>query len=78
VQLVYTTGLFDAGALSTFPLIVRLRNDADLRAGRKYLSVDDQIARRLDELRPRTARSARRGPRLPETRARRSVTRLRP
>ncbi|MDT7568056.1 MAG: hypothetical protein QOG76_6680, partial [Pseudonocardiales bacterium] len=52
VQLVYTTGLFDAGALSTFPLIVRLRNDADLRAGRKYLSVDDQIARRLDELPP--------------------------
>ncbi|HEX4357838.1 MAG TPA: hypothetical protein VH141_09970 [Pseudonocardia sp.] len=50
VQLVYTTGLFDAGALSTFPLIVRLRNDADLRAGRKYLSVDEQIARRLDEL----------------------------
>jgi hypothetical protein len=40
VQLVYTTGLFDAGALSEFPLIVRLRNDADLRAGRKYLSVD--------------------------------------
>jgi hypothetical protein len=52
VQLVYTTGLFDAGALSTFPLIVRLRNDADLRAGRKYLSVDEQIARRLDELPP--------------------------
>lgn len=52
VQLVYTTGLFDAGALSTFPLVIRLRNDADLRAGRKYLSVDDQIARRLDELPP--------------------------
>ncbi|WP_028933237.1 hypothetical protein [Pseudonocardia spinosispora] len=52
VQLVYTTGLFDAGALSTFPLLVRLRNDADLRAGRKYLSVDEQIARRLDELPP--------------------------
>jgi hypothetical protein len=52
VQLVYTTGLFDAGALSSFPLIVRLRNDADLRAGRKYLSVDDQIARRLDDLPP--------------------------
>ncbi|MGH3517019.1 MAG: hypothetical protein ACRDQ7_06290, partial [Haloechinothrix sp.] len=31
VQLIYTTGLFDAGALSEFPLIVRLRNDADLR-----------------------------------------------
>ena len=50
VQLVYTTGLFDAGALSAFPLIIRLRNDADLRAGRKYLSVDAQIARALDAL----------------------------
>ncbi|MBV9314039.1 MAG: hypothetical protein JO100_09915, partial [Pseudonocardia sp.] len=34
VQLVYTTGLFDTGVLSSFPLIVRLRNDAALRAGR--------------------------------------------
>jgi hypothetical protein len=50
VQLVYTTGLFDAGALNTFPLIIRLRNDADLRAGRKYLSVDAQIATALDAL----------------------------
>ncbi|RZQ65676.1 hypothetical protein [Amycolatopsis suaedae] len=50
VQLVYTTGLFDAGALSEFPLIVRLRNDADLRAGRKYLSVDATIRAGLDEL----------------------------
>jgi len=48
VQLVYTTGLFDAGALSAFPLIVRLRNDADLRAGRKYLSIDAEIGRVLD------------------------------
>ena len=48
VQLVYTTGLFDAGALSAFPLIIRLRNDADLRAGRKYLSVDAQIATALE------------------------------
>jgi hypothetical protein len=47
VQLIYTTGLFDAGALATFPLIIRLRNDADLRAGRKYLSVDDRVARQL-------------------------------
>ncbi|MHA6622852.1 hypothetical protein [Pseudonocardia sp. DLS-67] len=52
VQLIYTTGLFDAGALSAFPLIIRLRNDADLRAGRKYLSVDDRIARQLAELDP--------------------------
>jgi len=50
VQLIYTTGLFDAGALSAFPLVIRLRNDADLRAGRKYLSVDDRVARALAEL----------------------------
>ncbi len=50
VQLIYTTGLFDAGALSEFPLIIRLRNDADLRAGRKYLAVDDTIRRELDAL----------------------------
>lgn len=50
VQLIYTTGLFDAGALSEFPLIIRLRNDADLRAGRKYLSVDTTIHNHLDEL----------------------------
>ena len=49
VQLVYTTGLFDAGALAAFPLIIRLRNDADLRAGRKYLSVDDRVATVLGE-----------------------------
>jgi hypothetical protein len=50
VQLIYTTGLFDAGALSEFPLIIRLRNDADLRAGRKYLAVDDTVRRELDAL----------------------------
>ncbi|MFJ1764604.1 hypothetical protein ACIOD2_30070 [Amycolatopsis sp. NPDC088138] len=50
VQLIYTTGLFDAGALSEFPLIVRLRNDADLRAGRKYLSVDSTVRNSLDDL----------------------------
>lgn len=47
VQLVYTTGLFDAGALSAFPLLIRLRNDADLRAGRKYLSVDERVTASL-------------------------------
>jgi hypothetical protein len=52
VQLVYTTGLFDAGALGAFPLIVRLRNDADLRAGRKYLSVDEHVRHHLDQLDP--------------------------
>ncbi|MFI5608084.1 hypothetical protein [Amycolatopsis sp. NPDC051903] len=50
VQLIYTTGLFDAGALAEFPLIVRLRNDADLRAGRKYLSVDSTIRTSLEDL----------------------------
>ncbi|MBP2365551.1 hypothetical protein [Pseudonocardia parietis] len=49
VQLVYTTGLFDAGALSGFPLLIRLRNDADLRAGRKYLSVDDRVTRSVPD-----------------------------
>jgi len=29
---------------------VRLRNDADLRAGRKYLSVDSTIRNSLDDL----------------------------
>jgi hypothetical protein len=47
VQLVYTTGLFDMNALSVFPLIIRLRNDADLRAGMKYLSVDSAIRSKL-------------------------------
>lgn len=50
VQLVYTTGLFDSGALSVFPLIIRLRNDADLRAGLKYLSVDSTVRRELEAL----------------------------
>ena len=50
VQLIYTTGLFDAGALSEFPLIIRLRNDADLRAGRKYLSVEKTLRNHLDAL----------------------------
>jgi hypothetical protein len=50
VQLIYTTGLFDAAALAEFPLIVRLRNDADLRAGRKYLSVDATVHKHLEKL----------------------------
>lgn len=52
VQLVYTTGLFDTNALSVFPLIVRLRNDADLRAGMKYLRVDQEIRMRLPDAPP--------------------------
>ncbi|WP_216209758.1 coiled-coil domain-containing protein [Amycolatopsis aidingensis] len=50
VQLVYTTGLFEEEALAGFPLIIRLRNDADLRAGRKYLSVHERIVPHLDSL----------------------------
>lgn len=52
VQLIYTTGLFDADALSGFPMIVRLRNDADLRAGRKYLSVEHTVRPHLAALSP--------------------------
>lgn len=43
VQLVYTTGLFDTNALDVFPLILRMRNDADLRAGLRYLTVAEEI-----------------------------------
>ncbi|MCC2318524.1 hypothetical protein [Cellulomonas chengniuliangii] len=50
VQLVYTTGLFDTNALSVFPLIVRLRNDRDLRTGMRYLIVEDEIRAQLDAL----------------------------
>ncbi|MFF4717011.1 hypothetical protein ACFY2V_37315 [Streptomyces eurythermus] len=49
VQLIYTTGLFDTTALDTFPLVIRLRNDADLRARRKYLSVHKVFGHYLDE-----------------------------
>jgi hypothetical protein len=50
VQLVYTTGLFDTNALSVFPLIVRLRNDRDLRTGMRYLIVENEIRAQLDAL----------------------------
>jgi hypothetical protein len=49
VQLVYTTGLLDLTALSVFPLLVRLRNDADLRAGMRYIAVDQHVRRALPE-----------------------------
>ncbi|MFG2963945.1 hypothetical protein ACGFZS_11785 [Streptomyces sp. NPDC048288] len=39
VQLVYTTGLNDLAVLDSFPHVIRLRNDADLREHRKYLTV---------------------------------------
>lgn len=50
VQLFYTTGLFEEEALAGFPLIIRLRNDADLQAGRKYLSVHERIVPHLGSL----------------------------
>jgi hypothetical protein len=50
VQLVYTTGLMEANALRVFPLIVRLRNDADLRAGLKYLQVEERVAQQLPDV----------------------------
>ncbi|EFG65588.1 conserved hypothetical protein [Streptomyces sp. SPB074] len=49
VQLLYTTGLFDTTALSEFPLVIRLRNDADLRAGLKYISVEEHLRPGLPE-----------------------------
>ncbi|MDQ2838305.1 MAG: hypothetical protein M3Y42_10060 [Actinomycetota bacterium] len=50
VQLIYTTGLFDLNALSVFPLIIRLRNDRDLRSGLNRLTVDDEIRTALHPL----------------------------
>ncbi|WP_340556225.1 hypothetical protein [Streptomyces sp. GSL17-111] len=54
VQLLYTTGLFDTTALAEFPLVIRLRNDADLRAGLKYISVEEHLRPGL----PRTEEDA--------------------
>ena len=67
VQLLYTTGLFDTTALAEFPLVIRLRNDADLRAGLKYISVEEHLRPGLPQQAPAggtrrcTARSRRRG-----------------
>ncbi|MBV9022340.1 MAG: hypothetical protein JO362_00700 [Streptomycetaceae bacterium] len=52
VQLIYTTGLFDTTALAEFPLVVRLRNDADLRAGLKYISVEEHLRPGLPQQAP--------------------------
>lgn len=49
VQLIYTTGLSDDRVLAAFPMWVRMRNDADLRAGLKYIRVADQVRRHLPE-----------------------------
>ncbi|MET9606865.1 hypothetical protein ABZZ17_17575 [Streptomyces sp. NPDC006512] len=52
VQLLYTTGLFDTTALAEFPLVIRLRNDADLRAGLKYISVEEHLRPGLPQQSP--------------------------
>ncbi|MCF4137401.1 hypothetical protein L1856_12390 [Streptomyces sp. Tue 6430] len=52
VQLLYTTGLFDTTALAEFPLVIRLRNDADLRAGLKYISVEEHLRPGLPQASP--------------------------
>jgi hypothetical protein len=49
VQLIYTTGLFDDRVLASFPLWIRLRNDADLRAGLKHIRVSEIVARVLPD-----------------------------
>jgi hypothetical protein len=49
VQLVYTTGLSDDRALAAFPLWVRMRNDADLRAGLKHIRVAEIVRRQLPD-----------------------------
>ncbi|WP_069812136.1 hypothetical protein [Streptomyces sp. TP-A0874] len=54
VQLLYTTGLFDTTALAEFPLVIRLRNDADLRAGLKYISVEEHLRPGLPDQQPET------------------------
>lgn len=52
VQLLYTTGLFDTTALAEFPLVIRLRNDADLRAGLKYIRVEEHLRPGLPQAEP--------------------------
>lgn len=47
VQLIYTTGISDDRVLAAFPLWVRLRNDADLRAGLKHIRVAEVVRRKL-------------------------------
>jgi hypothetical protein len=65
VQLVYTTGLSDDRALAAFPLWVRMRNDADLRAGLKHIRVAEVVRRQLPD--PFTADDAADADALPGT-----------
>lgn len=44
VQLIYTTGNMEDRVLATFPLCIRLRNDADQRTGIRHLHVTDRLA----------------------------------
>ncbi|MGW4426643.1 hypothetical protein, partial [Streptosporangium sp. NPDC004631] len=43
VQLIYTTGNMEDRVLATFPLCIRLRNDADQRTGIRHLHIIDRI-----------------------------------
>jgi hypothetical protein len=43
VQLIYTTGSMEDRVLATFPLCIRLRNDADQRTGNRHLHVTSRI-----------------------------------
>lgn len=43
VQLIYTTGSMEDRVLATFPLCIRLRNDADQRTGIRHLRVTDRV-----------------------------------
>ena len=75
VQLLYTTGLFDTTALAEFPLVIRLRNDADLRAGLKYISVEEHLRPGLPQQAPDGRDRARRDHGDPDVQAERADTR---
>lgn len=47
VQLVYTTGIKDHASMKQFPLWIRLHNDADRRAGLKYIRVTEQVRQEI-------------------------------
>lgn len=47
VQLIYTTGNMEDRVLATFPLCIRLRNDADQRTGTRHLHVTDRVTRHM-------------------------------
>ncbi|MBS2532561.1 hypothetical protein KGQ20_07230 [Catenulispora sp. NF23] len=49
VQLIYTTGNMEDRVLATFPLCIRLRNDADQRSGNGLLHVIDRVVGETDD-----------------------------